>query len=140
MYNFSCQILDVVISEGIPWKDKICPVFLRPSAICIWRKGALALCTLTLLSNIDLDYKQCSAPYPDNESRMPLTSITETYHPSRPIPLPFCNSKCATLPHITTKYCEAQSRILSYSTGKHTKIEPKTLTCSQTQHPQILQN
>ena len=82
MYNFSCQILDVVISEGILRKDKICPVFLRPSAICIWRKGALALCTLTLLSKIHLDYEQCSAPYPDNESRMPLTSITETYHQS----------------------------------------------------------
>ena len=66
MYNFSCQILDVVISEDIPRKDKICPVFFRPSAICIWRKGALALCTLTLFSKIDLDYKQYSAPYPDN--------------------------------------------------------------------------
>ena len=66
MYNFSCEVLDVVISDGISRKDKICPVFLRPSAICIWRKGALALCTLTRLSKIDIDYKQCSAPYPDN--------------------------------------------------------------------------
>ena len=129
MYNFSCQILDVVISEGIPRKDKICPVFLRPSAICIWRKGALALCTLTLLSKIDLDYKQCSAPYPDNESRMPLTSITETYHQSGQYHF-----------HSAMVNCEAQSRILSYSTGKHTKIEQTTLTCSQTQHPKILQN
>ena len=57
-----CRIIDVVISKGIPQKDKICPVFLRPSAIYIWRKGALALCTLTLLSKIDLQTMQCTIP------------------------------------------------------------------------------
>ena len=30
------------------------------------RGSSINLCTLTLLSKIDLDYKQRSAPYPDN--------------------------------------------------------------------------